>query len=220
MNKDNVAQQLFFLIFSDFTYQQDFNFEYINAPKLQEAKINDRCKALTILVKKIFLKTFPKNLQQICDPEIDILLFCQAMARYSRDVYGQRRLQARLKGVPDADIVTELSKFSEYGFKINSSAPYRYREIAVFMYWFSVLKPFSLSPKENVSKERMENVYCACYNEFMTYYLVQLGMRSFGSHLTIHEDLQFFEDFLTDLHFRNLSRSSLEFFLNPYKKAK
>jgi hypothetical protein len=48
-------------------------------------------------------------------------------------------------------------------------------------------------------------------------FLICLALHPQGVDLTIHNNKAQFEEFLNQLHFRNLSRSSLEFFL-PYNK--
>ena len=50
-------------------------------------------------------------------------------------------------------------------------------------------------------------------NEYFAYFLICLALHTQTVNLSIHENKEVFKEFLNQLHFRNLSRSSLEFFL-------
>ena len=212
------SQDLYHLLFSDYEYEQDLRLRYIGAPFLKRGDKNQRFTKIEKFVLRLFTEIMPVNLLECVKPKIDPILFNQATSRFSRDIYGQLRLAARLQGIEKKQ-KDEIKKYMDYGFKVNSSNPYIHRKFAVFFYWFSVLKPFSLDvlkfPQE---KDRKASIFCSCYNEFMTYYLLKCVGRSTNLELELDtRSWEYFEDFLTDLHFRNLSRSSLEFFLASYQ---
>ena len=218
LKMNDSSQDLHHFLFSDYEYEQDLSFRYIDAPFLKRGNKNQRFTRIEKFALQLFTEIMPKNLIECVKPKIDPILFNQATSRFSRDIYGQLRLDARLQGIEKKQ-KDEIKKYMDYGFKVNSSNPYIHRKFAVFFYWFSVLKPFSLEvlkfPKE---QDRKASVFCTCYNEFMTYYLLKCVGRSMNLELELDtKSWEYFEDFLTDLHFRNLSRSSLEFFLASYQ---
>jgi len=61
------------------------------------------------------------------------------------------------------------------------------------------------------------------HNEFTTYVIVMMILELINCTIDIHETPPLFRQFLYDLHYRKLSRSALEFFLNhhiiPKRKA-
>ncbi|MDR0312412.1 MAG: hypothetical protein LBI14_02320 [Treponema sp.] len=107
---------------------------------------------------------------------------------------------------------------ADFGFKIPSGNPYIERQVAVLLYWFSVLKPFHLTYKQG-QEPPPESYIQAYFNEYLAYFMICLALHTQTVNLTIHDDKELFKEFLNQLHFRNLSRSSLEFFL-PNKKEK
>lgn len=220
MNKNYTASDLCYYIFSDYEYLQDSDFKYIGAPFFQNVNKNARFDFIKKLVEHILEKSIPENIKNTIIYDIDPILFNQAVSKFSRDVYGQQRLAARLINMPNNAEKQEIEKFMDYGFKVNSSNPYIHRIAANFLYWFSVLKPFSVNVhKSPVSYDAKTRILCLCFNEFITYYLVQVALLSSDIVLMIDKKITYFEDFLTDLHFRNLSRSSLEFFLASYQSV-
>jgi hypothetical protein len=104
---------------------------------------------------------------------------------------------------------------ADFGFKIPSESPYIERQAAVLLYWFSVLKPFHLDFKKgSVPPEAFIQAY---FNEYFSYNLICVALHVLSIDITIHDNKEVFVEFLNQLHFRSLSRSSLEFFL-PYSK--
>jgi hypothetical protein len=163
-----------------------------------------------ISANSIRLEPLPLCYEQLLD---------QALARYSRDVFGEARLRAKLdnlKGHVSASELNGLENFSDYGIKIDSCSPYVHRQAAVLLYWLSVLKPFSIK----ADSETIQDLGIAYdfHNEYVSYYLVLAMLKTLNWTIAIHENPDYFHDFLYDLHYRNLSRSSLEFFLHAYIK--
>jgi hypothetical protein len=107
---------------------------------------------------------------------------------------------------------------ADFGFKVPSGNPYIERQAAVLLYWFSVLKPFHISFRDG-QQSPPESFIQSYFNEYFSYFLICLALHTQSVNLAIHEDKEVFIEFLNQLHFRNLSRSSLEFFL-PSAKAK
>ena len=75
---------------------------------------------------------------------------------------------ARLKNIEDGAEKREIEKYMDYGFKVNSANPYVHRVAAVFLYWFSVLKPFSISVLHQPSSPNVKTrLLCLCFNELI-----------------------------------------------------
>jgi hypothetical protein len=159
-----------------------------------------------------------------CRPYIDYNSLLGVFTRYSRDMYGFRRISAKIRSLEDnlntgqqEQLEQIISEGADFGFKIPSGNPYVERQASVLLYWFSVLKPFHLNFEE--TKGYPPEPYIQSYfNEYFAYYLICLALHALSVNLNIHENKDVFIEFLNQLHFRNLSRSSLEFFL-PNKKT-
>jgi hypothetical protein len=83
------------------------------------------------------------------------------------------------------------------------------------LYWLCILKPFSVQPKDVAAIEKMGAIY-KFHNEFISYTLLTVFLKAYNQRITIIEDKDLFHYFLYDLHTRNLSRSSLEFFMHGF----
>ena len=159
-----------------------------------------------------------------CQPLINYPTLLSVLTRYSRDIYGFRRISAKIRKIGASISKAEREQLeqiildgADFGFKIPSSNPYIERQAAVLLYWFSVLKPFHLSFNEG-GKKPPEQYIQAYFNEYFSYFLICMALHTQSVNLIIHEDEEIFKEFLNQLHFRNLSRSSLEFFL-PSKRV-
>lgn len=211
---------VYYQIFSDYVYKQDKNFNYTKSPVLESVNQNERFNYFKQLAYDLFSRTVPKDVSARTEPRIDPALFNQAVSKFSRDVYGLKRLEARLSNISDTEALKEIKKYKDYGFKVDSNAPYQHRVVAVFLYWFSILKPFSIHIPQGLKPNKRLALLLNCFNEYMSYYIIQAALSATDMRLDIDSYWEYFEDFLTDLHFRNLSRSSLEFFLASYQVYK
>ena len=206
-------------ILFDYCYQQNPDGSYVTNPATNDFELrnkNNAIDAILNVLRQIYTNIITQKGIQIHKPNCNIILLDQALYKYSRDIYGGKRLQAR---ITKNEQLTEtsrknLSKYADYGLKIDSTSPYIHREIAVLLYWLSVIKPFSIEPTHQSIKAL--GFAGKFHNEYISYLLVQAALRLFSLRLTIHENELTFSEFLYDLHYRNLSRSSLEFFLNAY----
>ena len=138
--------------------------------------------------------------------------------KYSRDIFGAKRLEERINNTKQltSTYKASLLKFEDYGLKVDSTSPYVHREIAVLLYWLSVLKPFSVEPSTDLLNEM--GLAGRFHNEYISYVLAQAALQLYNCKLTVHDNEDVFFDFLYDLHYRNISRSSLEFCLHKYIK--
>jgi hypothetical protein len=112
----------------DFVYEQDQNGDYsVSYGKLKK---NDKDNSANIIWKAIddfyakLLESSPDR--SLCDAiSFDPIAFNQAMSRYSRDIFGESRLKAKLDSFKSVGHLTtpeydEACAFSDYGFKVDS----------------------------------------------------------------------------------------------------
>jgi len=206
-------------ILFDYIYQQNPDGTYIFDNTTDDFQLRDKNAAIDAILKvlkQIYTNIITQKKINIHYPDCNIILLDQALYKYSRDIYGEKRLEARIEHAKQltATPKNNLLKFTDYGFKIDSTSPYIHREIAVLLYWLSVLKPFSVEP----TAQSLKSLGFAgkFHNEYIAYLLVQAALQLFNLKLTVHTNSLTFGEFLYDLHYRNLSRSSLEFFLHAY----
>ena len=208
-------------ILFDYVYQQNPDGSYIFDKKSNDLQLRNKNEAigatLTIL-GQVYANLISQYKIELQKPSCNVILLDQAYSKYSRDIYGQKRLHARISNCSQLSSTPKanLSRFSDYGFKIDSTAPYIHREISVLLYWLSVLKPFSIEPNSQVLKKL--GLSGKFHNEYISYVLSQAALQPYNMKLTVHKEMIRFSEFLYDLHYRNISRSSLEFFLNSYMK--
>jgi hypothetical protein len=216
----------YFALFQDAIYEHDRALQYTfkDGKFIRRNRVNvlNKIKDISNLVYANFVQTDSSFAK--CHPLIDYPALLSVLARYSRDVYGFRRIAAKIYDLSDKIDKTQqdyleqvIMDGADFGFKIPSKNPYIERQTAVLLYWFSVLKPFHLEYNES-GGPAPEAYVQAYFNEYFSYFLVCLALYPQSIVLEIHNDKAQFEEFLNQLHFRNLSRSSLEFFL-PNKKA-
>lgn len=203
-------------ILKDFMYQQDKKMHYIfENDKLVLVNRDEVADSILRNIDAVFDKFIGSDLP--IERTYDPFALNQAMCRYSRDVFGESRLHARIMhfgnkyNIQENDL-EEIASYEDYGLKINSQSPYIHRRIACIFYWFSVLKPFSAVIKSpTISNSTYD--FLECHNEYTTYILVLMTLACLNLTINIHEHLPSFKQFMYDLHFRKISRSSLEFFL-------
>ncbi|GMO52311.1 MAG: hypothetical protein Pg6C_17840 [Treponemataceae bacterium] len=209
-------------LIGDFVYMQNPDGTYIldKNGKLQFRDRNAVVDVVLDLLKKIYTGIVRRH---NADPGVIMCndyVLDQALIRYSRDIFGELRLSAKIGYLAKAGVITNgqrenLSEFGEYGLKTDSCAPYLHRRIANLLYWLSVLKPFAVYADDVSAVEKL-GVAFTFHNEYISYLLVLSVLKAYNLMLSIHKNNAFFKDFLYDLHFRKLSRSSLEFFLNSH----
>jgi hypothetical protein len=215
------------LAFKDLVYRQNPDLSYDFDEKGDFRLMDGNAVVDTFLstLKQIYVNLITLNKIKPGRMECNEYLFYKALSRYSRDVFGELRLQSRIDYLQKLGRITEgqknqLSRFYDYGLKIDSRSPYVHRQLAVLLYWLAVLKPFALYPDGSDSVKRL-GVAFEFHNEYISYSLCLSFLKVLDCYLDIHKQKDGFYDFLYDLHFRNLSRSSLEFFWeNTYGKSK
>jgi hypothetical protein len=209
-------------LLKDFMYQQDEWTNYI----IEDGKfvLVDRDKVADSILKTldtIFAQYVGEDRQLHIERCYDPFALNQALCRYSRDIFGEKRLHARFLYLCKEYNITEaefgeLTKYEDYGLKVDSYSPYLHRRLSCLIYWFSVLKPFRLLINPDMVIN--ENTYFILehHNEWMTYVLVMMVLKCVNWRINVHEYLSVFRQFLYDLHYRKLSRSALEFFLGHH----
>jgi hypothetical protein len=210
------------LAMMDYMYEQNPDGTYIILENFQFKRRNLDVISDDFLeiIGSIFKKIIQKKQMQITKFDCDSHRLIQALTRSSRDIFGESRLKAKLnyiekKGRITHDYCKSLCFFEDYGIKTDSLNPLLNRRVANLLYWLSVLKPFSIETP-NAGIQNMGYMYDFS-NEFVAYSLAMALVKTFGKKLDIHSQKHIFHDFLYDLHFRNISRSSLEFMLVDLK---
>ena len=216
----------YFALFQDVVYEHDSQFEYTLSDgkfrRRDRVAVVNRIKAMAEAVYDGFVgsdRSFSG-----CQPLINYPSLLSVLTRYSRDIYGFRRIKAKIRNMGSflsqnhqTQLEEIISEGADFGFKVPSDNPYIERQTAVLLYWFSVLKPFSLNFTDAGGPPPEEYVQ-SYFNEYFSYFLVCLGLHTQSVNLTMHNNKELFKEFLNQLHFRNLSRSSLEFFLPNNKE--
>lgn len=216
------------ILFQDYLYQQNPDNTYIFDSATNDFKLRDK----NVCIDGIFdiLNGIYKNIIThykigLTKVDCDVLCLDQALYKYSRDVFGEIRLHARVNNLksnlPERDR-NNLLQCADYGMKIDSTSPYVHRKIAVLFYWLSALKPFSAEIPSNEGFKLENKLRCIveCHNEFISYLLAEVALLPYSLQLNIHTNRDLFYYFLYDLHYRKLSRSSLEVFMFPYIVSK
>jgi len=211
----------YFALFQDAVYEHDNNINYIfksgRFKRRDRLAVVNQVAAMADMLYEILVTgdvAFTR-----CMPLIDYPALLGVFTRYSRDIYGFRRISARIRSFGTAldqnqqeQLEQIISEGADFGFKVPSGNPYIERQAAVLLYWFSVLKPFHLSFRDGHNPPP-ESYVQSYFNEYFSYFLICLALHTQTVNLSIHENKEIFKEFLNQLHFRNLSRSSLEFFL-------
>jgi len=215
----------YFSLFQDAAYEHDGNIKYIFTEK-GDFKHRDRVSVINKIMEMAdYLYDIIKQRNDTfsrCDSFVNHSALMTVLLRYSRDIYGFRRIAAKLdnlgndlSSVQKKQLNNIILEGADFGFKIPSTNPYIHREVAVLLYWFSVLKPFNLNIKKGEGTIPNKN-YLAYFNEYFSYHLISTAIHVQSVSITLHLNKAYFLEFLNELHFRNLSRSSLEFFLPSF----
>ena len=211
----------YFALFQDAVYEHDYSINY----KFEEGRFKRRDRAAIANQIAAMADLLYENLVTgdvtftRCVPLIDYPALLGVFTRYSRDIYGFRRISAKIRNLEkifdqsqQEQLEQIISEGADFGFKVPSGNPYIERQAAVLLYWFSVLKPFHLGFREGQNPPP-ESYIQSYFNEYFAYFLICIALHTQTVNLSIHENKELFKEFLNQLHFRNLSRSSLEFFL-------
>jgi hypothetical protein len=207
------------IVLKDFFYHQNPDRSYVfnSNGDFQEEDRNAIVDTILSVLKEIYKGIVTANRVNPGRIECNVYLLNKVLTRYSRDIFGELRLLAKIANLRKLGRLTELqanqlARFSDYGLKTDSCMPYIHRQLSILLYWLSVLKPFAIYP-DGSGIERQLGPAFEFHNEYISYILCLAILKAFNVSLDIHKNKDDFYDFLYDLHFRNLSRSSLEFFL-------
>jgi hypothetical protein len=121
---------------------------YIFSPDgaLQWANRNDITDTVLKTLKEIYCGIVTYNKVDPGHVMCNDYVLDQVFIRYSRDIFGEYRLNSKIEYLRKVGALTEtqqknLMEFSQYGLKIDSREPYVHRKAAYLLYWLSVLKP-------------------------------------------------------------------------------
>jgi len=229
------------LLLQDIFYKRDANNKYQLSSKKEfiTDNINEMMDRIYDVIKQSWVQlTHQHPFLGGGSVHINYIALKQVLIKYSRDVFGQRRLLAKLNEIPNYQV--HLNSMEIFGMKINSFNPYIHRRAGCFIYWCCMLKPFDFKiKKKSIIVPKNEQYIVNCFNEITAYNLVRimlgscyiqkycnykecknkkkgLSERDCALCVKIDNDNEFFRDFLYDVHFRSLSRSSLELFMSRF----
>jgi hypothetical protein len=120
----------------DFVYKQNPDGTYIfSEGGLQLADRNIIADTILDILEKIYTGIKEINKVDTGETKCNDYVLDQALIRYSRDVFGELRLSAKIAYLGKIGALTKeqqhgLSEFSIYGLKIDSCEPYTYRQAA------------------------------------------------------------------------------------------
>ncbi|MDR1024162.1 MAG: hypothetical protein LBL56_00415, partial [Treponema sp.] len=136
--------ECYLLLFQDIVYVHDEQYNYSlsngNFVRRDRVKVINTIKSVADLLYADLAEN-EKGLE-ICKPIIDYSALISVLARYSRDVYGFRRICAKIRHFKDVldqeqqeGLESILSEGADFGFKMPTEQPYVERQTAVLLYW-------------------------------------------------------------------------------------
>jgi hypothetical protein len=139
-----VALKLTDIVLKDFIYKQNPDYSYIFNPdgSLQSNDRNEIIDTFLSVLKQIYTTIIADAKINPGRIECNEYLLAQALARYSRDIFGELRLSGKIEHLQILGVLTEtqknqLAQFSDYGLKIDSCSPYIHRQLAALLYWLA-----------------------------------------------------------------------------------
>jgi hypothetical protein len=135
------------------------------------------------------MKSYQLSIERVYDP----FALNQALCRYSRDIFGEKRLYARILHfsekykIQDYD-TNELINFEDYGLKVDSCNPYIHRRISCLFYWFAVFKPFRVNIKAAMPESENIYIYLEYHNELITYLMAMMVLDCLNWRINTHEN--------------------------------
>lgn len=170
----------------------------------------------------IYIRYITSNLKiyKNTDCIVDYVSLYDAFRRYSRDVWGYKRLNflvsnmAEISGAVAKNHIKDELKAA--GLKVVSNNPYLERQCAYLLYWLCKTRPFRL----NFSKadENQFNEAYTSYNEMVSFMFIVHILQVKGCKISIKKEA--FNDIIRDIHYRVLGRTSLELLLTALVSKK
>ena len=148
-----------------------------------------------------------------------------ALQRYSRDIFGFSRLRHCLEknGICDdisENIINEVKhEHKGIGLRIVSEDPYIHKRIAFFLYYFSIMKPFTINfdgSMDKLNEKQVEQiihfnsiVLLSCVQTFLLSYN-RINSKKESVYAFINPNNLYDKSLIHDLTYRTLNRSSIE----------
>ena len=135
----------YFALFQDVVYEHDRNINYVfeagQFKRRNRVAVINRVTAMANLVYENLLAGDTSFTQ--CQPIIDYPALLGVFTRYSRDIYGFRRISAKIRNIGTAldknqqeQLEQVIFEGADFGFKIPSGNPYIERQAAVTRFSF------------------------------------------------------------------------------------
>ncbi len=146
-----------------------------------------------------------------------------ALQRYSRDIFGFSRLKYCLEknGINDNTIKQIMHEVKHehrgIGLRIVSEDPYFHKRIAFFIYYFAIIKPFTINYNHgdinDLDEKKVEQI--THFNSIVLLSCVQIILLSYknenGNEYEFLDNKYIYDkELIHDLTYRSLNRSSLE----------
>jgi hypothetical protein len=175
----------YFSLFQDIVYMHDaqcnYSFKGSNFVRRDRIKVANIIKSMA----NQLYADLAENEQgfKICKPIIDYSALISVLTRYSRDVYGFRRISTKIRYFKDVldqgqqeSLESIIAEGADFGFKMPTEQPYVERQTAVLLYWFSVLKPFHLEYEPTKGRKPPEAYIQTYFNEYFSYFMICLAL--------------------------------------------
>ena len=146
-----------------------------------------------------------------------------ALQRYSRDIFGFSRLKYCLEknGINNSTIEKIMNEVKHehkgIGLRIVSEQPYFHKRIAFFIYYFSIIKPFSINYNHGTINEldekKVEKIIH--FNSIVLLSCIQIILLSYKNknddrYKFIDPEYTYIQDLIHELTYRSINRSSIE----------
>ncbi len=190
---------------------------------INDGKLEKNVNTNNILINVgTYIKYVTSNITIYKDAEciIDYVALYDAFRRYSRDIWGYKRIYSLISKMPEISGAVSksyvLEELESSGLKVVSLNPYIDRQCAYLLYWLCKTRPFRL----NFSKadENQFNEAYTSYNEMVSFMFIVHILQVKGCKISIKKEA--FNDIIRDIHYRVLGRTSLELLLTALVSKK
>lgn len=202
----------------------DIRYETINGHyQLLDGKLKLKSETNAIIVNVgTYIRHITNNIKVYKDVDcvVDYVALYDAFRRYSRDVWGYKRMNFLVSKMPEVSGSVAKSHVQDElktaGLKLVSDSPYLERKCAYLLYWLCKTRPFRLQYK-NADTEQFHETY-ALYNEMISFMFIIHILGVNGVKINIKKEA--FNDIIIDIHYRVMGRTSLELLLTALVNKK
>lgn len=219
---DNIEAQfhnLLLVVLNDIRYEIDRSgtYQLYNGELKPRNDTNNIIQNVGIYIKYITSKL---DIYNNADCIVDYVSLYDTFRRYSRDVWGYKRMNFLVSNMPEITGAVAKQHVKDElkiaGLKVVSDNPYLERQCAYLLYWLCKTRPFRLQYK-NADIEQFHETY-ALYNEMISFMFIKHILQVKGVKIKIKKEA--FNDIIRDIHYRIMGRTSLELLLTALVNQK